>query len=688
MSGLIEIVTKMSLTACIVIGVVLVIRALMKRFPRKYVYMLWAAVWFRLLCPVSIESKLSLFNLKPASEATSRVQNSRVYAQYVRSSAAERLIASEGHPSRVPEVSHAQAAVEAASHKASIDPHMVIAAVWLIVAALILGYALFHLIRLHLRLRGARKIGRGIFESPLVDSPFAIGIFYPRIFLPTELDNGERDYLIAHERAHVRRGDLIFKALAVVAVAIHWFNPLVWISFVLFCRDMEMSCDEIVLEKMGEDIRKKYSLSLVTLASKNTDHAYVVMPTSFSKSAVGKTEVKMRIKNILSFKKSSKAMAVATVLIVCSVLATCVLNACTVSDKTEVTTTKASSEATTASSQEETTVELTGEEYDPYAEEEFVSTNGELEDQLVYMVPVSDYPDSEREELVRDVSDVSVFEDADIREIAQDYMDQGYQIFDQQNQLSRHESLGDGEYMFKYGFNAFYFNDVQDGDIWYDETRTVWVYKMNEELFEYFIVGPASMCGSYDKPRDTVEDDGTVIRYTDSYGGSVAEFDRESGICTVYLQQNSVNQAGQMTQVDNDDIRDIALDRQENGAEVWTFDPDDWYYYDLFYEEEYPYGYGIQYSDYSDPDPIDGSYRAGSSFTVFEADEELFESLAACGYWGEESSRDDDGTVITLTMADTYEVEDEDYSVTYTCTLSFDRNTNLMTITDESYEFI
>lgn len=687
MSGLIENIARMSLTASIVILVVLTIRALMKRFPRKYVYMIWAAVWFRLLCPVSIESRLSLFNLKPASEAASRVQNSKVYTQYVRSSAAERYLASEGYPVRVPEVSDVRVAVETTSHKASIDPHMVIAAVWLIVAAFILGYALFHLIRLTIRLRGARKIGRGLFESPLVDSPFAIGIFYPRIFLPTDLDSSEKDYLIAHERAHVRRGDLVFKALAVVALAVHWFNPLVWISFVLFCRDMEMSCDEIVLEKMGDDIRKKYSLSLVTLAGKNTDNAYVVMPTSFSKSSVGMMEVKMRIKNILNFKKSSKMMALTTVLIICSVFATCVLNACTVSEKKEEAT-SASSVLVSETSTEVTFQESAEEIEDPYAEEEFVSTDGELEDQLVYMVPKSDYPDSEREEYVRDVSDVSVFEDDDIRELASYYMDQGYQIFDQENQLSRHESLGDPEYMFKYGFNAFYYLDELEGDIWYCQTRTVWVYKMNEELFEYFIAGPAFMLGSFDKPRDTMEDDGTVIRYTDSYDGYVAEFDRETGICTLYIEEFTVSETGQMTQVDNDDIRDVALDRQEAGCDVWTFDPDDYYYYDLFYEEEYPYGYGIQCSDYSDPDPIDGSYRAGSSFTVFEADEELFESLAACGYWGEESSRDDDGTVITLTMADTYDVEDEDYSVTYTCTLSFDRDTNLMTITDESYEFI
>lgn len=703
---MLEQLLRMSLNAGIVIIVVLLIRALMMKLPKRYSYMLWAAAGFRLLCPISIESRLSILNAKPAAKATEGVERSRIYTHYIhRSSAAERL-QGRGY---VPDVhaASADAAVTNATEVTSvaktsvIDVHTVILAIWVAVAVLIIGYAVYHLIRLKIRMRDADMVEKGIYESHLVTSPFAMGLFRPGIYLPVDLPEYEREYLIEHERTHIRRGDLIFKMIAVVALALHWFNPLAWVAFVLFCRDMEMSCDEIVLEKLGAGIRKNYSLSLVTLAQKNRDYSYVVMPTAFSRSSVGKTEVRMRINNIMNFKKRSKAVAIMASLVVCCVLVTCVLNACSVSDDDDVTpaTLGSTTGSSTEESSEETSEETTAEsEYDPYAPPVFVSTHGELEDQLEYMVPVSDYPDSE--ELLREVTDVSVIEDEDVRELAQYYLDQGYQVFDQENQLSRHEAVGDLEYMFRYGFYAIYRGDELVDDIWYSDNVDLYVYKMNEELFEHFMVENISLFTSYhgnfgasfDKPRDTVEDDGTIIRYTDSYSGSVAEYNRETGFGMLYCEERQLSEAGRFQEIDSDALRDLAHQYEDQGYDILYFDPDQTYYYDLFFETEYPYGNAIQVYGTSDSDPITGDYFGSvENVTVMDADEELFETLAASGYWGEEISREDDGNVITLEMADEFEYDDEDdqydCSGTYTCTLTFDRDTGLMTIADETFEF-
>ena len=325
--NVIEQLLRMSLTASIVILFVLIIRAFMRKLPKKFSYMLWAAVGFRLLCPVSIESKFSILNAKPAAKATEQIENSRVYTNYIRhTSPVVRMPMQEHSAAKVHGA--AQNVAAPVSKAATVDIRTVMLVVWAVIAALIVGYAVYHLVRLKFKMRDAKKVEKGIYESPLVTSPFAMGLIHPGIYLPVDLPEFEREYLIEHERTHIRRGDLIFKMIAVTALAIHWFNPLVWVAFVLFCRDMEMSCDEIVLEKLGVDIRKDYSLSLVTLASRSTDHSYVVMPTSFSKSSVGKTEVKMRIKNIMSFKKSSRSVAALAGMIVIAVMLTCVLNAC------------------------------------------------------------------------------------------------------------------------------------------------------------------------------------------------------------------------------------------------------------------------------------------------------------------------------------------------------------------------
>ena len=675
-----EQIIRMSLTAAIVILVVIAIRFFMRKLPKKYTYMLWAAVGFRLLCPVSIESRFSIFSLKPASKVATKVERSEVYTNYVRSAATQRSVTQAAHAAQRTHETTAQTVAPHASQAVAVtekitapDPHTIMMIAWAVIAVIILGLAIYHLIKLKIRVRDAKQVEKGIFESSRVTSPFAMGIIRPGIYLPTDLPEYEREYLIEHERTHIKRGDLIFKAAAVAALAVHWFNPLVWIAFVLFCRDMEMSCDEIVLEKLGDGIRKNYSLSLVTLAQNSNDCSYVVMPTSFSKGSVGKSEVKMRIKNIMSFKKRSRSVAAVTSVIVVMVMITCVLNACSSPEET-------APEETTAQTTAATTVEETTAETSETSDEEdygdLPSTNGELEDQLEYMVLVSDYPCDETLYLVT-IDDLSDIEDLDIRAVAETYSEQGYDIYDQENELNKGRSLGDGEYMFKYGFYATY--SYYSDDFEYYESNEVWVYKMNEELFDYFMIDYMSsqdFC-SFDKPRDTVEDDGTVIRYTDSLSGATAEFNRETGIGSLLMTSSWGGDT-----IENEDLLELMQSYEDQGYFTNLFDPDSWYYYEFFYEEAYPYGAGFQAELQGDPDPVFGSIPVIDMVYVFEADEDLFDSIVASDWLGEEVSREDDGTVISVQMHDEEEYEGETYSYDYS--LQFNRDTNIV-ILSEAY---
>ena len=675
-----EQIIRMSLTAAIVILVVIAIRFFMRKLPKKYTYILWAAVGFRLLCPVSIESRFSIFSLKPASKVATKVERSEVYTNYVRSAATQRSVTQAAHAAQRTHETTAQTVAPHASQAVAVtekitapDPHTIMMIAWAVIAVIILGLAIYHLIKLKIRVRDAKQVEKGIFESSRVTSPFAMGIIRPGIYLPTDLPEYEREYLIEHERTHIKRGDLIFKAVAVAALAVHWFNPLVWIAFVLFCRDMEMSCDEIVLEKLGDGIRKNYSLSLVTLAQNSNDCSYVVMPTSFSKGSVGKSEVKMRIKNIMSFKKRSRSVAAVTSVIVVMVMITCVLNACSSPEET-------APEETTAQTTAATTVEETTAETSETSDEEdygdLPSTNGELEDQLEYMVLVSDYPCDETLYLMT-IDDLSDIEDLDIRAVAETYSEQGYDIYDQENELNKGRSLGDGEYMFKYGFYATY--SYYSDDFEYYESNEVWVYKMNEELFDYFMIDYMSsqdFC-SFDKPRDTVEDDGTVIRYTDSLSGATAEFNRETGIGSLLMTSSWGGDT-----IENEDLLELMQSYEDQGYFTNSFDPDSWYYYEFFYEEAYPYGAGFQAELQGDPDPVFGSIPVIDMVYVFEADEDLFDSIVASDWLGEEVSREDDGTVISVQMHDEEEYEGETYSYDYS--LQFNRDTNIV-ILSEAY---
>ena len=285
--GLYRTVLDMSRTASIVIGVILVARLFLRKAPKVFSYALWAVVLFRLLCPVALEAPFSVIPRLPEASGG-----------YALAEASVSFAAGNGM-----DILHVSAMNGKYIWAAGI-------AVMLVYAAISYGKSK-HLVAASLPFRD------NIWIADDIRSPFVMGFLTPGIYLPRGLGETEREYIILHEQHHIHRGDPIWKALAFLALAIHWFNPLVWTAFILAGRDMEMSCDEAVIRRAGPDIRADYSASLLTFATGRRIIAGA--PPSF-----GEGDTKGRIRNLAGWKKPARwSVALRTAL--CLVLGLCLI---------------------------------------------------------------------------------------------------------------------------------------------------------------------------------------------------------------------------------------------------------------------------------------------------------------------------------------------------------------------------
>ncbi len=304
-------VFNMSLTAGIVIVFVLLVRLMLKKAPKIFSYALWAVVLFRLVCPVSFSSPLSLIGLfqAPASAASGGVYSS---IDYIPSDIVHTEYPQVNLP--LPGVSEAiNSSLPYGAEQLAADPleGLMAAAtlLWLSGIAAMLIYSAVSLIRLRRKLVGAVRLRGNIYFADHIASPFVIGVIRPKIYLPSTLPEEEQSHVVLHEQTHIRRLDHIIKMLAFIALAVHWFNPLVWAAFVFAVKDMEMSCDERVLKQMGGEIRGAYGASLLSLA---TGRRLI----NGSPLAFGEGNIKARIKNIMNFKKPAAWVIAVSVLAV------------------------------------------------------------------------------------------------------------------------------------------------------------------------------------------------------------------------------------------------------------------------------------------------------------------------------------------------------------------------------------
>ncbi|NLX91934.1 MAG: hypothetical protein GXZ07_10220 [Firmicutes bacterium] len=299
-------ILNMSLTASIVIVLVLLARLPLKKAPKIFSYALWAVVLFRLVCPVSFSSEFSLlgiFNAPPAINGTvAYIPADIVHTEYPQVNLSLPAV-SEAINNTLPQGEEQLVA----------DPLEVLVSMatplWLLGIAAMLIYSMISLIRLRRKLIGAVCLRDNIYLADHVSTPFVTGVFRPKIFLPSTISEQEQSYIILHEQTHIRRLDHIIKMVAFLALAVHWFNPLVWAAFVCAVKDMEMSCDEHVLKQIGFDIKGAYSTSLLSLA---TGRRLI----SGSPLAFGEDTIKGRIKNIMNFKNPAVWVTVVLVLLV------------------------------------------------------------------------------------------------------------------------------------------------------------------------------------------------------------------------------------------------------------------------------------------------------------------------------------------------------------------------------------
>lgn len=328
MTAVFEKILEMSLTSAVVIAVVVLIRLCLRKAPRKYSYVLWSVAAFRLVCPVSFKAVFSLFTLANRLEAVQVQQTDPLPAT------------SPGYFDSVPP-GYFDSVHPGTASSVEIDPEYfftypvttppgvetpaatvnwmeVAAIVWLIGLAALLIYGIVSYIRLRRRMSTAVLLENNIWQSDRVQSPFILGFVRPKIYLPFGLTDGQRRYVLAHERYHLKRLDHIVRPLSYLILAVHWFNPLVWLAYYLMARDMEMSCDEKVLST-EENIRKEYSTTLLSFAANRR------FPSP-SPLAFGESGVKGRIKNALNWKKPRTWVTVIAVIVCIVVIVVCAAN--------------------------------------------------------------------------------------------------------------------------------------------------------------------------------------------------------------------------------------------------------------------------------------------------------------------------------------------------------------------------
>jgi len=298
----------LNLTVCIVILFILCVRQFLKGAPKIFSYALWGIVLLRLLVPFSIESPMSF--VPERTEFSSMVEVNEVLPVIQFETPGDR----EDNEWHVENTPSGEPLVQT-YHTADAQTYLTF--VWLAGIAAMLLYSTVSYWKLRRRVRAVIPLGKGVYLADQIDTPFLMGFFCPRIYLPATLDSSQRRYIIAHERHHIRRGDHIFKALMFLALTIHWFNPLVWVAFTMASRDMEMSCDEAVIRKLGADVRAEYSATLLNLATGR--RLFAITPLAF-----GEDDPAGRVRNLAKWKKPAVWVIVICVL-VCAVLAACLL---------------------------------------------------------------------------------------------------------------------------------------------------------------------------------------------------------------------------------------------------------------------------------------------------------------------------------------------------------------------------
>lgn len=326
-------IVNMSITASYLIVAVIVLRLVLAKAPKWIRGILWGLVGIRLVMPFSFESMFSLLPGKspiPADTLQSTVTGTDAGASPVMLD----LNTSAGAAPQSTDMAGAFMPVEEAVQTASASWTDILAIVWLVGMIVMLAYCIMSYLRLKQRVADAviysgdlcadgckensfEKHGKrySIYQSEKVASPFVLGFFKPGIYIPFQMTDQDMECVIAHEKAHIARKDHWIKPIAFLLLSFYWFNPLVWVAYILLCRDIELACDEKVIKEMGENHKKAYSEALLKCSAPG--RMISACPLAF-----GEVGVKKRIVNVLNYKKPAFWIILVS-LLMCVVVAVC-----------------------------------------------------------------------------------------------------------------------------------------------------------------------------------------------------------------------------------------------------------------------------------------------------------------------------------------------------------------------------
>lgn len=311
-----------AITVSWIIPVIVVIRLLLKKAPKKFICVLWAIVALRLCIPIHFESRLSLV---PSAET---IPLSIEMDKEPEIDTGVKVIDNTVNPVIIRNLSPKESD--------SVNPMQVVvgsgAYLWIFGVVLMAGYAAFSYLKIRKSIKGVPANEEGIYEGLEVETPFILGIVRPKIYIPSGLSEDTEKCVIAHERAHIKRGDHICKPFGFLLLTIYWFNPLMWLAYILLCKDIEYACDECAAGKMEISLRATYCQALLDMGREKT--LIKACPVAF-----GETSVKGRIKSVINYRKPAFWIVVVCVLAVITVSVCFLTNPKTVKpDDADVTT--------------------------------------------------------------------------------------------------------------------------------------------------------------------------------------------------------------------------------------------------------------------------------------------------------------------------------------------------------------
>ena len=301
---------NMSMTAGILVLIIILLRLCFKKAPKKYVCILWALVALRLLCPFSISSSLSIFNLINMETDSSGQIN---YFQY--NGKTEKPILQFDVPAFVNNNTSAES-MTIGTHTSNLYLPTIMY-IWTLGVVIMLAYAVICYLQLKKQVTASAQKMDNIYICDDIKFPFILGIIKPRIFLPSGMKENTEKNVIAHEVAHLKRHDHLWKPLGYLLLSVYWFNPVLWFAYILLCRDIEAACDEMVISEMDKNSIAEYSEALLSCAT----HRRIITACPI---AFGETNVKGRIKHVLTYKKPAFWIICITI-VACIIAAVCLL---------------------------------------------------------------------------------------------------------------------------------------------------------------------------------------------------------------------------------------------------------------------------------------------------------------------------------------------------------------------------